>query len=68
MDFAVGLADRYHTTPFDIFDKEAIEVIWLINHFLEKADEQEEKETFKNYILINPKVISTSEEIAFTVS
>lgn len=27
--------------------------------------EQEEKETFKNYILINPKVISTSEEMIY---
>lgn len=27
--------------------------------------EQEEKETFKNYIIINPKVVSTSEEIIY---
>ena len=27
--------------------------------------EQEEKETFKNYILINPKIVSTSEEMIY---
>lgn len=36
------LAEKYHTTPFDIFAQDANEVIILINYYVMLADEKDE--------------------------
>ena len=39
--------------------------IGILKRFFVVVHEQEEKETFKNYVLINPKIVSSSEEMIY---
>ena len=39
-ELTIALADRFKTTPFEFFKQECDEVISLINHFLEKGNEE----------------------------
>ena len=42
MDCTFTLADRYHITPFELYQQDCEEVIMTINFFVAKADEKDD--------------------------
>lgn len=47
MELTLTLSERFKITPFKLYKQDCFEVIALINHFIAKADDVDEKPQHK---------------------